>query len=325
VSDPSAAPAAAVYDRSDAGAVLVTGPDAVSFVQSLASQDVGSLADGEGAHSLLLSPQGKLVADFRVLRVGDDLWCDTAPGFGGVLAEGLNRFRIRVKAEVHDRSADWGVLAVRGPGALEGAPVRVPDGLHGHVPWGTAGARIVRADWPDGTPGYDVVGPLVAVADARAVLGPARPDAEHARARILAGVPVQGADTDERTIPQEALLERTAVSFTKGCFLGQELVCRIDAFGRVNRVLRLLRLDVDPSGPPPEPGQPVTLDGRDVGVLTSVAGDAALGYVRREVAVPAAVTVAGRPASAEALPGRPDASDAPSAVATARVGLRGRG
>jgi folate-binding protein YgfZ len=306
---------ATLYDRRDAGAVLVTGPDAVSFVDALVSQDLKALADGDGAHALLLSPQGKLVVDLRVLRVGDELWCDTDPGFGSVLAEGLDRFRIRVKAEVADRSDAWGVLSVRGADALAGAPVPVPDRPHAHVPWGD-GMRVVRADWPDGTPGYDVVGPRPALADALAVLGqPVAADVLEAD-RIRAGVLRQGRDTDERTIPQEAYLERTAVSFTKGCFLGQELVCRIDAFGRVNTVLRLLRL-----GATAEPGDEVEHGGRVVGHVTSAAGDVAIASLKRDVPVPAEVTVAGRPARVEVLPGRTDVEEE-RPVAKARLGLR---
>jgi folate-binding protein YgfZ len=309
-----------VYDRRDAGAVLVTGPDAISFVDALVSQDVQALADGDGAHSLLLSPQGKLVVDFRVLRVGDELWCDTDPGFGSVLGDGLNRFRIRVKAEVADRSDAWGVLSVRGADALAAAPVPVPDRPHAHVPWGDAGLRVVRADWPDGTPGYDVVGPLPALADVAATLGPLATEAEHEAARIRAGVLRQGRDTDDRTIPQEAYLERTAVSFTKGCFLGQELVCRIDSFGRVNSLLRLVQLGTRDA--PAEPGAELVVDGRTVGHLTSVAGDVAIAAVRRDVEVPAAVSVAGAPARVEVLPGRVDQPAGESAVAKARIGLR---
>ena len=305
-----------VYDRRDAGAVLVTGPDAVSFADALVSQDLQALADGDGAHSLLLSPQGKLVVDLRVLRVGDELWCDTDPGFGSVLAEGLNRFRIRVKAEVVDRSGSHGVVSVRGADALAGAPVPVPDRQHAHVPWGDDGLRLVRADWPDGTPGFDVVGPLPALADALATLGAPVPADTYETDRIRAGVLRQGRDTDERTIPQEAYLERTAVSFTKGCFLGQELVCRIDSFGRVNSVLRLVRL----SGRA-EPGAEVAVDGRAVGHVTSAGDDVALASVRRDVPVPTEVTVAGRTARLEILPGRTDVEDE-RPVAKARLGLR---
>jgi folate-binding protein YgfZ len=270
--------------RLDRGLVTVTGADARSFLQSLLSQDLDPLLDGEGAHALLLQPQGKLLVDLRVLRVdAETWWCDCERASAPALAEGLNRFRIRVKAEVADVSDETDALAVRGalPDTLEAA---LPATQHGHVAW--RDARVVRADWP-GTPGIDVIGPAATVAAAREVLGGEVVEpAEFERARVEAGVPRQGADVDERTIPQEAFLERSAVSFTKGCFVGQELVCRIDTRGHVNRYLRRLRLDAAaPAGATVETG------GRAVGEITTAAGTVALAMLRREVEPPAEVDV----------------------------------
>ena len=119
--------------------------------------------------------------------------------------------------------------------------------------------------------------------------------------RVRAGVPRQGLDTDEKTIPQEAFLERDAVSFTKGCFLGQELVCRIDTRGHVNRLLRGLTIGIGGIDTTPPPGAGIVVEGKESGVV-------ALGYVRREVEVPADVVVrwdrGEAPAVAAALPGR---------------------
>ncbi len=330
---------AVLFDRRDRDAVVVTGPDAATFLHSLCSQDVAGLADGEGAHALLLQPQGKLIADFRVLRVDNELWLDCEAGVGSALASTLNRFRIRVKAEVLDRSAELGVIEVRGPGALATSPVPVPETQHAHRTWpGCAGVRIVRADWPDGTPGFDVVGPIVAGTHAgldgldgalaefmAAGLGLASAD-EHEYRRIVAGVVRQGLDTNDATIPQEAYLERTAVSFTKGCFVGQELVCRIDSFGQVPRLLRLVRLDARGAV---EPGSEVVHEGAGVGAVTSVATEpggataVALASVKRTIAVPSAVTIAGIAGRLEVLPGRVD-DDAPKPVAQARLGLRAK-
>jgi folate-binding protein YgfZ len=103
-------------------------------------------------------------------------------------------------------------------------------------------------------------------------------DAEYEALRIEAGVPRQGYDIDESTIAQEAFLELDAVSFTKGCFLGQELVCRIDSRGHVNRLLRRLRADV-----PLARGASVVADGKEVGAVTSVSGNVALATIRRAV------------------------------------------
>ena len=254
-------------DRSDRGFVAVTGPDTLSFLQALVSADLDPLADGDAVHSLLLAPQGKLDVDFRVLRVaGDEVWLDCAPGLGGRLTASLTRFRIRVNAEIIDRTGELGMLSRVGDD--DGTPT--PDGVH----------RIPTA-W-----GFDLVGPRDALP---AVVPRVAPIAFEAW-RIEQGVPRQPDDLDDTTIPQEAFLEQDAVSFTKGCFIGQELVCRIDTRGHVNRFLRRFT-DIEGDWPPV--GADVVVDGKVVGALTSVAPaelpTGALGYVRREVEPPATV------------------------------------
>jgi tRNA-modifying protein YgfZ len=291
----------------DRALVSVTGPDAVSYLQSLVSADLDPVGDGQGAHSLLLTPQGKLDVEFRLLRVGDECWLDADTGLGPQLAESLVRFKIRVQVEVEDRSDTWGLFAVKGPSADEAVRaaggVDVPAAAYAHAGW--ADARVVRADWP-GVPGIDIVGPRPALAAHRdALLGAGAvvvEEDDYEAARVEAGVPRQTRDLDDRTIPQEAFLDRDAVSFTKGCFLGQELVTRIDTRGHVNRYLRGVRL-----GAPAEPGVEVVSDGKPVGALTSVAvspalGPIALAFVRREVEPPADVTVAGAAATVQELP-----------------------
>jgi folate-binding protein YgfZ len=270
-----------VVDRPERGLVSVEGPDAVSFLQSLVSQDVGALPVGGNAHTLLLTPQGKLDVDARAVRVAEErLWLDTEPGFGARLTDSLRRFRIRVKAEIVDESAAFGSLAVRGPGAA---------GLRSLV---GAPAATLDVAWPFGD-AFDVVGPTATVDTLRRAFldagASACTPAELETLRVEAGAPRQGADLDDRTIPQEAFLERDAVSFTKGCFLGQELVCRIDSRGHVNRFLRSLRV-ADGSRPPV--GAEIVVDGKVVGSLTSVTPVPepewwGLGFVRREIEPPA--------------------------------------
>jgi tRNA-modifying protein YgfZ len=271
-------PDARVYER-PADVVTVAGPDAGSFLQSLLSQDLDPVAVGASVPALLLQPQGKLIAPMQAVRVTDDTWwLVTDAGGGAAVREGLHRFLIRVKAEIVDASDQFAVLAVRGDGARDLASSVTVDGV---VP--------VAAEWR-GAPAVDLVGARDAIAIARAQLldshgAPSAPDAYEA-ARIEAGVPRLGADVDERTIPQEAFLETRAVSFTKGCFVGQELVCRIDTRGHVNRYLRRLQLD----GAAPREAEVVVGD-RVVGHLTSVSGTTALAMVRHEVEPPATVTV----------------------------------
>src|SRR4029450_11601999 len=97
---------AGVVDRSDRGAVLVSGPDAWSYLQNLVSADLDPVADGDGAHSLLLTPQGKLDVDFRLLRVGDEVWLDCDPGFGEELAGAVVRVRTQGEGDVRDRTRE---------------------------------------------------------------------------------------------------------------------------------------------------------------------------------------------------------------------------
>jgi folate-binding protein YgfZ len=279
-------------DRFGRALVVVVGEDATSFLQSLVSQDLDPVADGAGVHSLLLQPQGKLVVDFRALRVGDTWWLDCESGFGPLLAETLGRYRIRVKAEITDRSDVTAMVALRGEGAddvVRGLVGAVPPSApHAHVAAGDL--RVVRVVRP-GFDGLDVLGPASAL---DALAWPGFDPSGFEAARVAHGVPRLGVDIDDSTIAQEAFLEQDAVSFTKGCFLGQELVCRIDTRGHVNRFLRTLRYDPDTT---PPVGAEVLAGEKVVGTLTSVApvavdgSGAALGTLRREIEPPENVTL----------------------------------
>jgi folate-binding protein YgfZ len=272
----------AFVDRSDRGFVTVSGPDTFSFLQAIVSADLDPISDGDGVHSLLLSPQGKLDVDFRLLRVADDVaWLDCDPGLGTELVTSLRRFRIRVKAEIEERSGVFAMLS------FVGSSEDAPRALHSHRV--RAGMRFVRTRW-----GVDAIGPRADVLRHTAELvdgrwAPVSPLAYEAW-RIEQGIPVQPFDVDDSTIPQEAFLEQDAVSFTKGCFIGQELVCRIDSRGHVNRFLRRVH-DIEGDWPPV--GAEIVVEGKVVGSVTSVAPvelpTGALGYVRREVEPPASV------------------------------------
>jgi folate-binding protein YgfZ len=257
--------------------VVVHGPDATTFLQSLVSQDLEAMPVGATAHSLLLQPQGKLIVDFSLAHVEPDVWwCVTEGGFGGSLAEGLRRFKIRVKVEIETRPV--AALAVRGQ----------------EPPAETGGAQALLVSW-GGVPAFDAIGTDAAVDALRDLLGlPVIDGPGYERARIEAGVPRMGADLDERTIPQEAGLERDAVSFTKGCFVGQELVCRIDTRGHVNRLLRRLR-----ATEALEPGAEVSYGDKVVGVVTSAVGEVALAMLRREIEPGAEVRAGAVPAAVE--------------------------
>jgi len=249
----------------------VAGPDARSFLQGQLSQQV-DVPVGTSAWSLLLHPQGKVVALLRLNRTGDEEYIlDFDGGWAPTVVERLNRFKLRVKAGI-EVVEGWRCLAVRGPGAHEAAPGGAP------------------ADWP-GFPGVDLIGPAGEVEPPAGVR--ACSPAAYEVARIEAGVPVMGRELDESVIPAEAGIVDISVSFTKGCYTGQELVARIDSRG--GNVPRRLRGIVVLGVTLPPEGAVVHAGDKDVGVLTSVAWSArlgapvALGYVRRAVEPPAEV------------------------------------
>jgi folate-binding protein YgfZ len=264
----------------DRDLVTVSGTDAFSFLQSLVSQDVDGLADGAVVSSLLLTPKGKVDSWFRLARVGGAAWLDVEAGFGDALAGSLQRFLLRVDAEIGRPAEPWGMVAIRDGEDAVPAP---PRGL------------VIPVTVGGPARGFDVIGPRVELGGiaARGL------DADtYERARIAAGVPRLGLDLDDNTIPQEAWLDRDSVSFTKGCFLGQELVARLDSRGHVNRHLR--RIDARDDQLVLARGADVEVDGKVVGTVTSAVAGGALGYVRREVTVPAAGTVTGAPVTIQA-------------------------
>ncbi len=266
--------------------VRVSGPDAASFLQGQLSQDVVKLEVGSCAWTFVLQPQGKVDAWFRITRLAEDAYlCDVDSGWGAVIVSRLQRFKLRVKLDID--LLDWQCVAVRGVAAADvdaeslGAPIAAP------VEWA-------------GTVGVDLLGPVVA-------MPPGVPLGDHATYdawRVSVGMPSMGAELDESTIPAEAGVVDVSVSFTKGCYTGQELVARIDSRGnRTPRKLRRVVLADAAHGAVPGTVL-LAADGHEVGVLTSVAAPLALAYVRREVEPPAVVSVNGIAATVEVLPDR---------------------
>ncbi len=269
--------------------VRISGPDAISFLQGQLSQDIVRLEVGSCAWTFVLQPQGKVDAWFRITREAEDSGtADVDAGYGAAIIARLQRFKLRVKLDLEPLS--WQCVAVRGLAA-------------GAVDHGALGAVLAPpVEWA-GTVGVDLLGPAVASPPG---MREGTPD-DLAAWRVAVGMPAMGAELDESTIPAEAGVVDMSVSFTKGCYTGQELVARIDSRGnRTPRKLRRVMLE----GPAPADGFApgavlLAADGHEVGVLTTVAtgAGAALAYVRREVEPPAEVTVGGAPAVVDAIPG----------------------
>ena len=275
--------------------VLATGGDAAAYLQGQISQDVEAVEPGASAWSLVLAPQGKVDSWFRLTRNHDGTFLlDVDAGFGPALVARLERFRLRVDV-VFERLTGWQMLSVRSARAAEDrAAVAALDAVEAVV--------RARVEWPRYC-GVDLIGPAVAPPEGLGVATPAEFDA----ARIRAGWPALGRELTERTIPAEmGGLVEASVSFTKGCYTGQELVARIDSRGgNVPRPVRLLEIRGNDEV---SAGAEVSVDGRAVGEVTSAARDlrrgltVALGPVHRRVEPPADAEVDGMPATVLATP-----------------------
>jgi len=279
----------------------VTGPEALPYLQGQCSQDLAPLAVGETAWSLILSPQGKVDALVRVTRTGEETYVlDTDPGCGPAARTRLDRFKLRTKVSIEP--LEWTCLSVRGPAAADRAR---PAGVE----------LVLPVDLP-GWSGVDLLGPVPADPPGLAPwrTGPAVwcDEAAWESTRIEAGIPVGGREITGSTIAAEVGLVDRTVSFTKGCFTGQELVARLDARG--SNVARRLRGVVVPGAEAPPVGAEVwTADGaHEVGTLTSVAwstgygAHVALATLHRRVEPPEGVEVrwdgGSRRAAGEARP-----------------------
>ena len=258
-----------LVEETDRGLLLVSGPEAAEYLQGQLTNDVEALGPGEAAYAALLDRKGRMQADMRVLRPGEepDLWLDLEPTGLEAARRHLGMYKIGREVEAADVSDDYVLLSLIGPRAVETARV--------------AEAVTIRTG-----EGADLIVPTASrepIRDALLAAGAVEvtPDAAEI-VRIEAGRPRFGAEMGTETMPAEAGIVEQAVSFTKGCYIGQETVARLHYKGKPNRHLRGLRL----SGPARQ-GEALRLDGKQVGSVGSAALSPALGpiglaIVRRE-------------------------------------------
>lgn len=317
-----------LLDRSERGKLALTGAGAKEFLHGQVSQDITGLAAGHGAYAALLTNKGKMLADLRVLDAGAELLLDTERAALQELFNHIRRFAIGHDVELHKRTLQSGLLSLIGPrtdtvlraatGAVPAGPVpagpapaipadgaapaaeatgaqATPNAMptdtehdHGTGRIGRTDVRLIRSDL-----GVDVLMDSDDLDAVRAALidAGATPVSEQAAecVRIESGRPRYGVDLDDSVIPQEAGLNARAVSFTKGCYVGQETVARLYYKGKPNRELRGLRSDT-----PLAPGTELSYEGRVVATVTSAAesprfGPVALALVRREAPLGARV------------------------------------
>lgn len=281
--------------------LTVAGPDRRPFLQGLVSNDVDRADAGRAIHAAFLTPQGKFLHDLFIVELGDTLLLDVEAGRRADLLKRLSMYRLRSKVTLGDGSEDWTVLALFGPGA--GHPFHLPD---------EAGAAVAAAG------GVAYVDPRLPALGLRAVLPrgeaqkavqslgfAAAPFAEYDRLRLAQGVPDGSRDlpVDKAILLESGFDELNGVDWKKGCYMGQELTARTKYRGLVRK--RLMPVAID--GPVPEPGTPLTFDGKDAGEMRSGQDGLGIALVRLEAAEAAAA--AGRPIEAgpaKLVPQRPE-------------------
>jgi folate-binding protein YgfZ len=321
---------AGLIDRSHRGRLLLNGADRRDYLQGLLTNDISALTPGSGCYAAYLTPQGRMIADMRVFETGAALLVDLDGRTAPAVRDRWERFIFAEDVRVSDMSPSTAQLGVYGPraaevieaalkaGFLQGGSVP-PHGfdampLYANLQWDLRGgpAFLLRSD-DAGVAGFDIVIPSALKDEvARGVAGAGGVDVGPEAAeicRVEAGRPLFHADMNEETIPLEAGIEGRAISLTKGCYVGQEIIVRVlhRGHGRVAR--RLVGVVLEQSAPVPATGEPLHSGDRDVGSITSAVASIALGrpialaYVHRDFVEPGtALTAAGGQAIVSALP-----------------------
>ena len=276
--------ACGLVDRSERGKLALTGGGAKEFLNGQVTNDVLALEPGRGLYAAFLTHKGKMLGDLRVLETDRELLLDTERVALQALFDMIRRFKVGFDVELHKRTLESALFSLVGPDAraVAAAP-DLPADEHANRPATIGGAEVLLVTTDAGV---DVLCAAEDGATVRAALEAAGALAVSEEAaevlRVQRGRPRYGVDLDDATIPQEAGLNERAVSFSKGCYVGQETVARLFYKGKPNRHLRGLRLSA-----PAATGAELTLGERSVGRLGSAVVSPALGpiglaLVRRE-------------------------------------------
>ncbi len=293
---------AGVLDLSFRSRLCLTGADRIRFLHGQVTNDIKALRTGEGCYAALVTAKGRMESDLNIYHLAEELLLDFEPGLGQQVSERLEKFIVADDVQVVDVAPHYGLLSVQGPAAAEAVRAlelfqEVPAKLFGFTRLADPNlGELYLVNQPRfGTRGFDLFVPeaaLGAVADKLIAAGSAAGgracgwEALEA-ARIEAGIPRFGVDMDASNLPQEAGIEARAVSYTKGCYIGQEVLNRLHTLGHVNRELRVLRLPAAVEVLPAK-GDKIFHNGKEVGHITSATKSPvlrenfALGYVRKE-------------------------------------------
>ena len=273
-----------LVDRSGRGKLALTGGEAKTFLHGQVTNDIEGLEPGRGAYAAFLNHKGKMQGDLRVLDLGDELLLDTERSALQDLFNMIRRYKLGMDVELHKRTLEMGLLSLIGPDARRFAGAEDLGAVeHANRRGEISGHPVVVAAT---NTGVDVFTAAESTQPVRAALEAAGAvpvgEAAAEALRVESGRPRWGLDLDDSVIPQEAGLNERAVSFTKGCYVGQETVARLYYRGKPTRHLRGLLL----SEPAPS-GAPLSLGDREVGrigssVVSALHGPIALALVRRE-------------------------------------------
>ncbi|MBC8165723.1 MAG: folate-binding protein YgfZ [Bryobacteraceae bacterium] len=269
----------AFIDLSGRGKIRVTGEDRVRLLHAMCTNHVQQLIPGSGCYAFFLTPQGRILADLNIFSMPDHLLLDTEPETRQRVTDHLNEYIIADDVSLHDFTSDTATIGLSGPAAeqvlngLGAMPARADSSL---VEWGQA--QIAHWSYT-GASGYMIFVPATEkddLVDQLASAGVPQADMEAAEVvRLENARPRFGVDFSEAQIPQETQ-QMQAIHFSKGCYLGQEIVERVRSRGHVNRLLTPVRIE---TMDPPSPGTAVEDQGKPVGETFSAAYSPALGEV----------------------------------------------
>ncbi len=312
---------AALIDRADRGRIVVSGVDRATYLQGLLTNDIAALRAGQGCYSAYLTPQGRMIADMHVYELGDVILLTTTGDVKDTVLSKLDQFVFAEDVQLGDVTATFAQWAVVGPragvvlasllGISETALSAMAEHGNTRTDWRATPAIVTRTS-DAGESGFDIYVEAAQSEALRSALAdagvPLVDDIVAEAIRIESGVPAFGRDMDAETIPLEAGIEHRAISFTKGCYVGQEVIVRVlhRGHGRVARKLVGLRLDGDRV---PAADTAIQSGDKQVGEITSstwspaLKASIALGYVQRDFIAPGTeITVDGLAAKVVELP-----------------------
>jgi folate-binding protein YgfZ len=305
---------AGLWRRTDRGRLWLTGADRRAFLHGILTNDIAALTPGTGCYAAYLTPNGRMISDMRVFELGDAILVDLPAAQAASIRDRWDMLIFSEDVQVADVTGETAQIGVYGPraagvlaralGAVASSDEPVPDAeallalpVHGSGRWDAGGvpATIVRSN-DLGVGGFDVIvasDAAAAVWDRLVAAGAVPVEGEVLEVtRIEAGIPKFGVDMTEDTIPLEAGIEDRAISLTKGCYVGQEIIIRVLHRGGGRVAKRLVGLDFEPSAGVPSAGDRIAAGGREVGAVTSAAWSPAqerpiaLGYVHRDFVEP---------------------------------------